>query len=830
VKTGATPSTAAAEEVDLHEALRKALADLEQFRLHLPEAFVEVGFPSFQVTYMNQVARALLGYTAEDIAAGIHGYSLLDERSLVEVLDAATKHLAGSTWIGKPYEREPGQRVFQLTLIRKDGSRFPADVQGSYILDDAGTPVGVRYIFRDTTLRQLAELERARLAAIVESSDDAIISRTLDGVVLSWNSAAERMYGYTAAEMVGSTLKRIEVPGGAVLRQALERDGRIEPATIETRRRRKDRSTVEVSVSIFPVRDARGEVFAVGNIERDIGERIRALNEIRRSSELIEALSSAQTLFIRERDARTVFQALLSSLLRLTGSRYGFIGQVLYRDGMPYLKTCALTDISWDEASRELYQRHLEDGLEFTNPETLIGRVITTGEPVISNDPKSDPRRGAGPDRQPPLDSFLGLPIRVGEETIGMVGIANREGGYDESIARFLEPLLTTCGSIFEASKTEAARREAEDRLERAMRGGELALWEWDIQAGQLSAHFAAAGARGLAPDAPKDIASFSARVHPDDRAAVEDAFRGHAEGRYPLIDCEHRALNGAGKYRWMLTRGMVVSRAPDGRPLRAAGTFLDITERKLAEEERLRLEQQVRQSQKLESLGVFAGGIAHDFNNLLTAILGNLYLLSQRVDGPERELALEAREAAERGADVVRRLLAFARPEVERRETIDLDRLITETVKLARSVLTPQVHVKVHSGNPASASVTGSWTSLQQVLMNLMVNARDAMPAGGTITVSRRLVTVGPRHRWAPPELARGKYHVIAISDTGDGMPPEVVARIFDPFFTTKDIGRGSGLGLSTALGIARAHGGWLAVESTPGEGSTFRLLLPAA
>jgi signal transduction histidine kinase len=286
--------------------------------------------------------------------------------------------------------------------------------------------------------------------------------------------------------------------------------------------------------------------------------------------------------------------------------------------------------------------------------------------------------------------------------------------------------------------------------------------------------------------------------------------------------------MNGRGEYRWMLTRGMVVSRNAEGEPLRGAGTFLDITERKEAEQDRERLEQQIRQSQKLESLGVFAGGIAHDFNNLLTAILGNLYLLNHDLTGPQAELAAEARSAAERGAELVRRLLTFARPEVERAETVDLDRLVSETAALARAALTPKVRLILRKGGGA-AMARGSWTSLQQVLMNLMINARDAMPDGGTLTVGRRLVTVGPRHRWANPQLPQGSYHVITVADTGEGMAPELLDRIFDPFFTTKEIGRGSGLGLSTALGIARAHGGWLAVESAQGRGSTFRLMLPA-
>ena len=168
-----------------------------------------------------------------------------------------------------------------------------------------------------------------------------------------------------------------------------------------------------------------------------------------------------------------------------------------------------------------------------------------------------------------------------------------------------------------------------------------------------------------------------------------------------------------------------------------------------------------------------------------------------------------------------------FARPEVSGAETVQLDSLLRETAALARSALTPSVRLVVQH-SPGDPLVRGSWTSLQQVLVNLMVNARDAMPGGGTITVARRIEAVGPRHRWAPPDLPRGRYHMVTVTDTGEGIAPEHVDRIFDPFFTTKGVGRGSGLGLPTALGIARAHGGWLAAETAPGNGTTFRLLLP--
>ena len=825
-----SPAADAEETAALRAELKKARAELEQFRLHLPEAFVEVAFPSFQVSYMNQLARSLLGYTAEDVAAGIHSYVLLDEPSLIEVVDVATRHMAVSTWIGQPYERE-GQRVFQFCLVRKDGSHFPADVQGSYILDEQDNPCGVRYMFRDTTARREAELERARLAAIVESSDDAIVSRAPDGRVLSWNRGAEKLYGWTAEEMAGQPLETMELPHASG--EMADTNRRILEGTqgvIETRRPTKDGRVIEVSIALFPVRDANGEVFATAGISRDIGDRSATDRALRRSNDLLSALTAAQTDFIRERDARAVFEGLLPSLLTLTGSEYGFIGEVLYRNGAPYLKTHAVSDIAWDEWSRKFYDENIDEGIEFVNLKSLFGEVLVNGETLIANDPASDPRRGGLPPGHPALNAFMGMPIHRGDRLVGMIGIANRPGGYDDEVGEFLQPFATTCGTLLEAIRIEKARLAAENRLDLAMRGANLALWEWDVRKREMTVQIPEGGDHGFDQGDAQDSDWLMTRVHPDDRELVSATFNAHFSGETAFVECEHRVIDGRGDYRWLLTRGTTVLRDGAGRPLRAAGTFLDITDRKAADDERERLEQQIRQSQKLESLGVFAGGIAHDFNNLLTAILGNLYLLNQEMqDGPQTELLNEARHAAERGAELVRRLLTFARPEVERAELVDLDRLIDETAALARSVLTPSVRLVVRRG-AGHTEVLGSPISLQQILINLMVNARDAMPGGGTITVSHRVVTVGPRHRWAPPELPRGRYHVVSVADTGQGMPAGLVERIFDPFFTTKGHGRGSGLGLPTALGIARAHGGWLAAESTAGQGSTFRLLLPAS
>lgn len=824
-----TDVTSVGSAPDSQQRLAALAFEYEQFRYHLPEGLIELELPSTRVVYLNRLGEVLLGYTLEDLLAGVYGPQLVDRESWERLGAILERDLAASTRRGRPYERRPGQQLHRVIAIRKDGGSFPAEVQGSYILDERGVPTGVRLLFRDVSERAVRESEHARLAAIVASAQDAIVSRDLEGRILSWNAGAERLYGWTAAEMVGRTADVLAPPEAeGEIAELTTRVAQGEELHLVTKRRRRDGTVFDAELALFPVRNAEGTVVAIGGIARDVSETLRTRQELERTNRLLAALTRAQSDFIREGDASDVFRALLELLIELTESEYGFIGEVLRRsDGTPYLVMHGLV-ISAVSEFAEFAQPYLANDYVFDNFGTLFGHTLRTGEPVIANEVASDPRAGGTPPGHPPLRHYLGVPIESRGELVGMVGLANRPGGYSETALAFLRPLLTTCATLIEAVRSERQRREEEARLAAALDRSALTLWEWDLRDDTF---FGFAGGTAGMPEGRAPIARWLECVHPLDRAAVRAAFEAHARGETERLEIEHRYVAPGGTIGWALTRGRVIERGPSGMPLRAAGTILDISRRKEAELERERLELLVRQAQKLESLGVLAGGIAHDFNNLLTAVLGNLYLLRQALppDRTLQELADDARHAAERGAQLVRRLLAFGRPEVERAELVDLDALIAEAAALARPMVEPRVRLNVRRGR-GQARVLGSAVALEQVLVNLFVNARDAMPDGGVITVGRSLTELGTRCRWAPPELPRGPYHVIAVRDTGTGIPPDILEKIFDPFFTTKPVGQGSGLGLPTALAIARAHGGWLSAESTPGRGSTFRLLLPAA
>jgi len=238
-----------------------------------------------------------------------------------------------------------------------------------------------------------------------------------------------------------------------------------------------------------------------------------------------------------------------------------------------------------------------------------------------------------------------------------------------------------------------------------------------------------------------------------------------------------------------------------------------------------------LERAREMERLGTLAGGVAHDFNNLLTAVLGNIYLASGEVpaDSPARELLAEARSAAERGAGLVRQLLAYSHFEFDTVEPVEISRLIAQTLDVARPGLGAAIEVKADAPDTAGC-VNGNFGALQQVLLNLVLNARDAMPTGGRLTIRYGRVHIDGAYAAAGIDVRPGTFHAISVSDTGTGIAADALAHIFEPFYTTKPVGKGTGLGLPTALGILRAHGGWIDVETQEGAGSTFRVLLPVA
>ena len=404
---------------------------------------------------------------------------------------------------------------------------------------------------------------------------------------------------------------------------------------------------------------------------------------------------------------------------------------------------------------------------------------------------------------------------------------------------------------------SEAIAKENVQRVQLAMAAGAIiGTWLWDLPNDRFTADEGFARAFGLDPDLARgglSLAQVITAVHPDDKPGLEAAIEA-AVVRGGAYAHQYRVRHTDGNYYWIEANGRVEN-GPDGTPLSFPGVLIDVDKRRAVEAERdrmsaalralnetleqrvaertaelMRAEEQLRQSQKMDAVGQLTGGLAHDFNNLLTGIAGSLELLGTRIkQGRLAELdryVAAAQGAARRAAALTHRLLAFSRRQTLDPRPTDVNRLVAGMEEMIRRTMGPAVEVEV-------VGAVGLWPTLvdppqlENALLNLCINARDAMPNGGRVTIETA-------NRWmdqraaAERDLAPGQYISLCVSDTGTGMTPEVIAHAFDPFFTTKPLGEGTGLGLSMIYGFARQSGGMARIYSEAGQGAMVCLYLP--
>ncbi len=373
---------------------------------------------------------------------------------------------------------------------------------------------------------------------------------------------------------------------------------------------------------------------------------------------------------------------------------------------------------------------------------------------------------------------------------------------------------------LTEQKRIEEALRASVERDRVTLAATGMGLWSWDLEGHAVTWDAATCSIWGVTPETvPKDFPSYLALVHPDEREHHEAMIAEmRRTGVYPQL--EHRILRPDGSVRRVLLRA-TVTRAEDGRVIKLMGGVLDVTEQREIEERSL-------QAQKIEAIGQLSAGIAHNFNNMLMIMLPSIELAMRNAAPSDASLLRSAHDAGLRAAELVRQLMILAgAPRTHTKQTEDVNALVERTVAICRRAFDCSIEIELRA-SPRPVFVLADSTQLEQVLLNLLINARDALSEAGR---DAKRVRVQVDYDVAPPLgafLRPAGYAAIRVSDNGIGMSAAVRERIYEPFFTTKDVGRGTGLGLSTARGIVVDHGGLLACESAEGRGTTFAVFLP--
>jgi PAS domain S-box-containing protein len=464
---------------------------------------------------------------------------------------------------------------------------------------------------------------------------------------------------------------------------------------------------------------------------------------------------------------------------------------------------------------------------ERNHPSDMARRALTEGgQLILRTGPEfTGPGSMLFGDESRRSASILYVPIRNGSNVIGFLSIQSyRQNAYDPRSLELLQSLADHCGGALDRISGQEALLQAEERLHHVLAQSPGVIFSLKPKGERFALSWVSdnlVNLLGFAPNEAFQTGWGRANLHPDDhpqwgaaraqllreqRAEVEFRFR-HKDGAYRWLRVEQRSILG-----------------PDGRPAEIVGTAIDITERK-------QLEEQLRHSQKMEAIGQLAGGVAHDFNNLLAVIKGNAELLltdPARLEAAGVESLKQLLAASDRAASLTRQLLAFGRKQLLQSRPLNLNEVVGNLAEMLKRTLGE--NIQLHSTcAPALPWVQADAGMIEQVLINLALNSRDAMPDGGQLCISTQASRFSATDLSSHPEARPGEFVCLAVTDTGSGIAAQHLPHLFEPFFTTKELGKGTGLGLATIYGIVKQHQGWIEVASRPDHGSTFKVFLPA-
>jgi len=645
-------------------------------------------------------------------------------------------------------------------------------------------------------------VEKACFEQIIENAPEAISIVDQELRVLRINAEFTRLFGFTADEAAGKQLDRLIVPPDryaetAWIAECIKTESKL---SLETRRQRKDGSLVEVLLSTSPVTLNGKRVGAYASY-RDITEQ-------KRTEELNAALYAIAARSQSAEDLQQFFAAIHNIVGQLMNARNFYIA--LY-----------------DSQAQLLSFPYFVDEEDPTPAPKPLGRGLTeyilrSGEPLLVTPAVFEEleRRGEVESIGTPSLDWLGVPLKSGTACIGVLVVQTynentRFGERDREILKFVSQQLA---ATIEHKRYEEALRRSEARSRSLILSAAFGICRCTLGGRFLDVNPALINMLGHG--SVEDLLKLDARrevfVNPQDLDRLAEDYRRTG------------SLNGV-ELQWKRKDGRVIIVRLSG----CAATISDEPEEVLeliAEDitDRRQLEEQLRQAQKMDAVGRLAGGVAHDFNNLLMVINGYTeVLLEQLEQGSAMHHKVQSiQQAADRAATLTRQLLAFSRKQLLELKVVDVNIVIGDMERLLRPLIGENIEL-VTRLSPETGHTRADAGQLEQVIMNLVVNAKDAMPEGGKLTVESSDVTVRHsfrEHRFIQP----GRYAVISVTDTGHGMDKETQSRIFEPFFTTKEKGKGTGLGLSTVYGIVKQSNGYVFAQSELGAGTTFYVYLP--
>lgn len=754
-----------------------------------------------QLTDVDDAFLEIVGYSREDFERGSLNWRAMTPAEFGHLDDAGIQQAAAADSGGftLPYRKE---------FLRKDGTRAPVLLccafipnapEGSwmgYVVDLSHT-VPQRALPSDAVTpfdtvepsefprRLIGELvrERTSLHAVFDSTPSLMWAVDRELRLLVSNAAFQRaVRGVIGREIeVGESIfhsgfaELLRVPWEPWYQRALAGE-----QFVVTTSNRIGLEQTGWDHSLAPIRDATGAIIGASVVSQNVTDRVRFERRAnRREQELNEAQRVAE-MGNWEWNPATNGTQWSEGLFRI------------------YERDPGLGAPTFEELAQ--YQRPVD----FERLTALVARALTDGEPYELD------TRFTRRDGTTAWVYGRGEPVRAEDGTI--IGLRG------------------TVVDITGRKLAELTLRRSETELREAQRLARLGSWDWDMRTGEASWSTALREMFGLPADAPvPHFDSHQAYYTPESWQRLRSARAITLETGEPnTIDLELSA--GPWIPRRLVSRTEAVRDAA-GAVVGLHGITMDVTDVRETEDENRRLERQLIQSQKMQAVGQLAGGIAHDFNNLLTALLLQLSALRDEESLTEsvRSGLNEIEAAADRAAALTRQLLVFSRQQALKLEPIELNRLLARFLQMLKRLIGADVPLTLEEG-PAPLFLDGDTGMLEQVVMNLVVNARDAMPHGGTIRVvtSQRTITGDEASR--RPGARPGNFAVLEVIDEGSGIEEKHVRHLFEPFFTTKASGKGTGLGLATAYGITLQHGGWIEFDSEVGVGSSFRVMLPIA